>query len=101
MGLNVKVAGMIVEIQLALKHLAELKTCMHPFYKMGRAATHQDVVSQAIFSSPHDVKFSAPCSVDASSPMRTAQVTPMPDSTQQDKSQSPRRRTPLECAEET
>lgn len=53
--INVNVQDHIVEIQLALANLADLKSCMHPFYKVARTTCFEEVASQAIFAPPHKI----------------------------------------------
>eukprot|EP00746_Dinoflagellata_sp_MGD_P024660 gnl/MRDRNA2_/MRDRNA2_157920_c0_seq1.p1 gnl/MRDRNA2_/MRDRNA2_157920_c0~~gnl/MRDRNA2_/MRDRNA2_157920_c0_seq1.p1 ORF type:complete len:841 (+),score=121.90 gnl/MRDRNA2_/MRDRNA2_157920_c0_seq1:381-2525(+) len=89
--LNVKVEGLIVEIQLALQNLAELKSCMHPFYKLERAQCYEDIVSQPIFARPHDVT-SALKPLFAQGSAATALSMPMPSVAPDDGDGSPRRR---------
>jgi hypothetical protein len=50
---NVKIDDMIVEIQLALANLAELKALMHPYYKIVRSSGPNEITSQAIFHKFH------------------------------------------------
>ena len=41
--------GVVVELQLTLRNLAELKRSMHPFYKVLRSKLPAELLSQAIF----------------------------------------------------
>lgn len=90
--LNVKVKGLIVEIQLALQNLAELKSCMHPFYKLERAQCYEDVVSQAIFARPHDVTSASKLPSIAQETAAAALSMPMPSVVPDDGAGSRRRR---------
>ena len=40
---NLCIDGFIVEVQLTLKTLAELKTWMHPFYKLARSSGYEEL----------------------------------------------------------